>query len=163
MQGYLHERIQGMQVTRSFALEEYERGQFEKRNNEFLTKALTHTSWTARTFSVVNTLTDLGPLLVIGFAAYEVIGGSLTLGTMVAFVGYMDNLYSPLRRLVNSSTTLTQSFASMDRVFELLDEKYDIVNVPNAVQTKRLDGEVIFDNVSFRYNADEKEDCIICH
>lgn len=157
MQGYLHERIQGMQVTRSFALEEYERGQFEKRNNEFLTKALTHTSWTARTFSVVNTLTDLGPLLVIGFAAYEVIQGSLTLGTMVAFVGYMDSLYSPLRRLVNSSTTLTQSFASMDRVFELLDEKYDIVNVPNAVQTKRLDGEVIFDNVSFRYNADEKE------
>lgn len=131
--------------------------QFEKRNNEFLTKALTHTSWTARTFSAVNTLTDLGPLLVIGFAAYEVIQGQLTLGTMVAFVGYMDSLYSPLRRLVNSSTTLTQSFASMDRVFELLDEKYDIVNVPNAVQTKKLNGEIVFDNVSFRYNADEKE------
>jgi subfamily B ATP-binding cassette protein MsbA len=157
MQGYLHERIQGMQVTRSFALEEYEGKQFEKRNNEFLTKALTHTSWTARTFSVVNTLTDLGPLLVIGFAAYEVIQGQLTLGTMVAFVGYMDSLYSPLRRLVNSSTTLTQSFASMDRVFELLDEKYDIVNVPSAVQTTKLNGEVIFDNVSFRYNSDEKE------
>ncbi len=59
---------------------------------------------------------------MIGFAAYEVIQGQLTLGTMVAFVGYMDSLYSPLRRLVNSSTTLTQSFASMDRVFELLDE-----------------------------------------
>ncbi|MHC2834489.1 MULTISPECIES: ABC transporter ATP-binding protein [Bacillus] len=157
MQGYLHERIQGMQVTRSFALEEYEGKQFEKRNNEFLTKALTHTSWTARTFSAVNTLTDLGPLLVIGFAAYEVVQGQLTLGTMVAFVGYMDSLYSPLRRLVNSSTTLTQSFASMDRVFELLDEKYDIVNVPSAVQTKKLNGEVIFDNVSFRYNSDEKE------
>ncbi|MFJ7817920.1 ABC transporter ATP-binding protein [Bacillus toyonensis] len=157
MQGYLHERIQGMQVTRSFALEEYEGKQFEKRNNEFLTKALTHTSWTARTFSAVNTLTDLGPLLVIGFAAYEVIQGQLTLGTMVAFVGYMDSLYSPLRRLVNSSTTLTQSFASMDRVFELLDEKYDIVNVPNAVQAKKLNGEIVFDNVSFRYNADEKE------
>ena len=86
MQGYLHERIQGMQVTRSFALEEYEGKQFEKRNNEFLTKALTHTSWTARTFSAVNTLTDLGPLLVIGFAAYEVIQGQLTLGTMVALL-----------------------------------------------------------------------------
>ncbi|KFN01171.1 ABC transporter ATP-binding protein [Bacillus clarus] len=156
MQGYLHERIQGMQVTRSFALEEYEKGQFEKRNNQFLTKALTHTSWTARTFSAVNTLTDLGPLLVIGFAAYEVIQGSLTLGTMVAFIGYMDSLYSPLRRLVNSSTTLTQSFASMDRVFELLDEKYDIVNVPNAVQPKQLNGEVVFEDVSFRYNMHEK-------
>ncbi|PEE41539.1 ABC transporter ATP-binding protein [Bacillus pseudomycoides] len=157
MQGYLHERIQGMQVTRSFALEEYEKGQFEKKNNDFLTKALTHTSWTARTFSTVNTLTDLGPLLVIAFAAYEVIQGSLTLGTMVAFIGYMDSLYSPLRRLVNSSTTLTQSFASMDRVFELLDEKYDIVNTPNAILPKRLSGEIVFDQVSFRYNTDEKD------
>ncbi|KEK22303.1 ABC transporter ATP-binding protein [Bacillus gaemokensis] len=157
MQGYLHERIQGMQVTRSFALEEYEKEQFEKRNNEFLTKALKHTSWTARTFSTVNTLTDLGPLLVIAFAAYEVIQGSLTLGTMVAFVGYMDSLYSPLRRLVNSSTTLTQSFASMDRVFELLDEKYDVVNVPNAIQQQKLKGEIVFNQVSFRYNKDEKD------
>ncbi|MDM5153313.1 ABC transporter ATP-binding protein [Bacillus sp. DX1.1] len=157
MQGYLHERIQGMQVTRSFALEEYEKGQFEEKNNDFLTKALTHTSWTARTFSTVNTLTDLGPLLVIAFAAYEVIQGSITLGTMVAFVGYMDSLYSPLRRLVNSSTTLTQSFASMDRVFELLDEKYDIVNTPNAIEQKKLQGEIVFDQVSFRYNADEQD------
>ena len=45
---------------------------------------------------------------------------------MVAFIGYIDRLYNPLRRLVNSSTTLTQSIASMDRVFEFIDEKYDI-------------------------------------
>ncbi|MCP1122259.1 multidrug ABC transporter ATP-binding protein [Bacillus sp. AFS018417] len=157
MQGYLHERIQGMQVTRSFALEEYEKEQFQEKNSKFLTKALTHTSWTARTFSTVNTLTDLGPLIVIAFAAYEVIHGSLTLGTMVAFVGYMDSLYSPLRRLVNSSTTLTQSFASMDRVFELLDEEYDIVDRPDAITKKSLRGEVVFEDVSFRYNEHEQD------
>ena len=157
MQGYLHERIQGIQVTRSFALEEYEQEKFQEKNSAFLTKALTHTSWTAKTFSTVNTLTDLGPLIVIAFSAYEVIHGSLTLGTMVAFVGYMDSLYSPLRRLVNSSTTLTQAFASMDRVFELLDEEYDIVDYPDAITKKALRGEVIFENVSFRYNEHEQD------
>lgn len=157
MQGYLHERIQGMQVTRSFALEEYEKEKFQEKNSAFLTKAVTHTSWTARTFSTVNTLTDLGPLIVIAFAAYEVIHGSLTLGTMVAFIGYMDSLYSPLRRLVNSSTTLTQAFASMDRVFELLDEEYDIVDRPNAITKKSLRGEVTFENVSFRYNEQDQD------
>lgn len=157
MQGYLHERVQGMQVTRSFALEEYEKEQFEKTNKNFLNKALTHTSWTARTFSTVNTLTDLGPLIVIAFSAYEVIHGSLTLGTMVAFVGYMDSLYSPLRRLVNSSTTLTQSFASMDRVFELLDEEYDIVNRLDAKNRAEIQGEVIFQNVSFAYNKGDQK------
>ncbi|MFX3623312.1 MAG: ABC transporter ATP-binding protein [Ectobacillus sp.] len=152
MQAYLHERIQGIQVTRSFALEEYEKEQFAGKNGEFLSKALDHTSWTAKTFSSVNTLTDLGPLIVIGFTAYQVIRGELTLGTMVAFVGYMDSLYSPLRRLVNSSTTLTQSFASMDRVFELLDESYEIENRPNAVTRKNMYGEIAFHDVSFRYN-----------
>ncbi|MFD3448089.1 ABC transporter ATP-binding protein [Microbacteriaceae bacterium 4G12] len=157
MQGYLHERIQGIQVTRSFALEEYEQEQFEEKNKAFLTKALNHTNWTARTFSSINTLTDLGPLIVIGFTAYQVIHGQLTLGTMVAFVGYMDSLYNPLRRLVNSSTTLTQSFASMDRVFELLEERYEIVSKPNAVSKQHMHGEVTFEDVSFRYQAKDTD------
>ena len=45
------------------------------------------------------------------------------MGTMVAFVGYMERVYSPLRRLINSSTTLVQSIASIDRVFELMNEE----------------------------------------
>ncbi len=49
----------------------------------------------------------------------------------------------------------------MDRVFELLDEKYDIVNVDHAIQTKKLDGKVVFDDVSFRYN--EKEADVLRH
>jgi ABC-type multidrug transport system fused ATPase/permease subunit len=157
MQGYLHERIQGIQVTRSFALEEYEAAQFDGKNNEFLTRALNHTQWTAKTFSFINTLTDIGPLIVIGFAAYEVIHGNLTLGTMVAFAGYMDRLYNPLRRLVNSSTTLTQSFASMDRVFDLLDEKYDIENKPNAISREEMQGNITFIDVSFRYKENEPD------
>lgn len=157
MQAYLHERIQGISVTRSFALEEYEKEQFKGKNGEFLTKALSHTSWTARTFASVNTLTDLGPLIVIGFAAYQVLHGHLTLGTMVAFVGYMDSLYNPLRRLVNSSTTLTQSFASMDRVFELLDEPYEIVNRPVCVEKEQMHGAVSFRDVSFRYNPKDPD------
>ena len=55
---------------------------------------------------------------------------------MVAFIGYIDRLYNPLRRLVNSSTTLTQSLASMDRVFEFIDEKYDIEDKPDSIELK---------------------------
>jgi len=157
VQGFLTERIQGMQVTRSFALEEYESDLFKEKNGEFLDRALKHTSWNARTFTIINTLTDIGPLLIIGFSAYQVIHNQLTLGEMVAFIGYIDRLYDPLRRLANSSTTLTQSFASMDRVFELFDEKYDIVNRENPIQAKKLEGQITFDHVSFRYNTNDDE------
>ncbi|MET3196612.1 ABC transporter ATP-binding protein [Bacillus sp. OAE603] len=157
VQGFLTERIQGMQVTRSFALEEYESDLFKEKNGEFLDRALKHTSWNARTFTIINTLTDIGPLLIIGFSAYQVIHNQLTLGEMVAFIGYIDRLYDPLRRLANSSTTLTQSFASMDRVFELFDEKYDIVNRENPIEAKKLEGQISFDHVSFRYNTNDEE------
>ncbi|MBR7795267.1 ATP-binding cassette domain-containing protein [Agaribacter marinus] len=157
VQGHLHERVQGMPVTRSFALEDYEQEQFEFRNRNFLNKALDHTNWNAKTFAVTNTITDLAPLLVIAYAGYQVIHGNLTMGTMVAFVGYMERVYSPLRRLINSSTTLVQSIASIDRVFELMNEKYDIVDKKDAIEVEHVAGDVMIENVSFQYDDEENE------
>lgn len=160
LQGHLYERVNGMPLIRSFALEEHESKQFAKENNHFLQKALGHTRWNARTFAAVNTVTDIAPLLVIAYAGYQVIGGAMSVGTLVASYAYLDRLYTPLGRLVNSSTVLTQAIASMDRMFEFIDESYDIVDRPHAREmpvdpvTKRIRGEVRFENVSFRYREE---------
>ncbi|WP_100406412.1 ABC transporter ATP-binding protein [Bacillus solitudinis] len=156
VQGHLHERVQGMNVIRSFALEDYEQQSFSVKNGRFLDRALDHTRWNAKTFAVVNTITDLAPLLVILVSGYLVIQQQLEVGTMTAFVLYMERLYGPLRRLVNSSTTLTQAIASMDRVFEFIDEKYDIEDEPNAQRLTKARGDVTFEKVTFFYNEEEK-------
>lgn len=152
VQSYLHERVQGMSIIKSFALEKHEEKIFNKTNDQFLEKAIDHTKWNAKAFAVVNTITDVAPLLVIGYAGYQVIQGNLTLGTMVAFIAYIERLYNPLRRLVNSSTTLVQSLASMDRVFEMVDEEYDVTDKKDARELGRVDGKLEFHNVSFHYN-----------
>lgn len=156
VQSYLHERVQGMSVIKSFALEKHEQAIFDETNGEFLNKAVDHTKWNAKAFAVVNTITDVAPLLVIAYAGYQVILGNLTVGTMVAFIAYIERLYNPLRRLVNSSTTLTQAYASMDRVFELMDEKYEITDRENAKDLPAIQGELRFDRVSFRYEAENE-------
>lgn len=156
VQSYLHERVQGMSVIKSFAIEKYEQKQFDKVNQNFLDKALQHTSWNAKAYAVVNTITDIAPLIVIGYSAYLVIQHQLTIGTMVAFFAYIDKLYNPLRRLVNSSTTLTQSLASMDRVFEFMDEPYDIVDEPDAIECQEVKGNLSFKNVSFSYDKGDE-------
>ena len=156
VQSHLQERVQGMAVIKSFANEDYEAEQFNKQNKQFLDKALLHTSWNAKSFAIVNTITDIAPLIVIGYAGYQVIHGDLTLGAMVAFIGFIDRLYNPLRRLVNSSTTLTQTLASMDRVFEFIDEKYDIVDSADARELKQVEGSVNFKNVSFSYDEESE-------
>lgn len=156
VQGHLHERVAGIPVTRSFALEEYEQGQFNRQNQNFLDKAIEHTSWNAKTFAVMNTITDLAPLLVIAFAGYFAITADLTVGTIAAFVGYMDRVYSPLRRLISSSTVLVQSIASMDRVYEFIDEDYDIKDKEDAKWLKTVEGKVEFNNVTFKYDENEE-------
>lgn len=157
VQGFLHERISGINVIRSFAVEDYEQERFDTVNDNFLNKATKHAKWTAYSFMVVNTITDLGPLLVIGFGAWQVIGGDLTVGVLAAFIAYLDRLYGPLRRLVSSSTTLTQSIASMDRVFQLIDVEYDIENKRGAYELTNVTGEISYKDVHFKYNDEEEE------
>lgn len=155
VQAFLHERIQGMTIVKSFAIESNESKRFGVENKEFLNKATDHAKWNALSFGVVNTITDIGPLLVIGFGAMSVIQGNLTVGVLAAFVAYMERLYGPLRRLVSSSTMLTQSIASMDRVFQLFDETYDIEDKPNALPLPASNGHVRFNDVTFKYHDDD--------
>ncbi|HII0184964.1 TPA: SAV1866 family putative multidrug efflux ABC transporter [Staphylococcus aureus] len=155
VQGFLHERVQGISVVKSFAIEDNEAKNFDKKNTNFLTRALKHTRWNAYSFAAINTVTDIGPIIVIGVGAYLAISGSITVGTFAAFVGYLELLFGPLRRLVASFTTLTQSFASMDRVFQLIDEDYDIKNGVGAQPIEIKQGRIDIDHVSFQYNDNE--------
>ncbi|HDD7371801.1 TPA: SAV1866 family putative multidrug efflux ABC transporter [Staphylococcus aureus] len=155
VQGFLHERVQGISVVKSFAIEDNEAKNFDKKNTNFLTRALKHTRWNAYSFAAINTVTDIGPIIVIGVGAYLAISGSITVGALAAFVGYLELLFGPLRRLVASFTTLTQSFASMDRVFQLIDEDYDIKNGVGAQPIEIKQGRIDIDHVSFQYNDNE--------
>lgn len=157
VQDFLHERVQGMSVIKSFAIEDNEAQNFDHRNRHFLQCAFQHTRWNAYSFAAINTVTDLGPIIVIGVGSYLAISGSITVGTLAAFVGYLEQLFGPLRRLVSSFTTLTQSFASMDRVFQLMDEDYDIKNGIGAQPLEIQRGQIELKHVSFKYNLNEHE------
>ncbi|WHX51190.1 ABC transporter ATP-binding protein [Paenibacillus woosongensis] len=152
IQAYLHERIQGISVIRSFALERHDQAKLEGVNGNYLKKALAHSRWNAWTFAIINTMTDIAPLLVIGYGGYLVIQQNLTLGTFIAFFGYLDRLYSPLKRLINSSTVLTQASASWERVLELLEEPYDMVDQPDALPLKGGNHGIALRNVWFKYH-----------
>ena len=132
VQGFLHERVQGMSVIKSFAIEDNEAKNFDNHNKNFLQRAFQHTRWNAYSFAAINTVTDLGPIIVIGVGSYLAITGSITVGTLAAFVGYLEQLFGPLRRLVSSFTTLTQPI-------------------------KISKGQIDLKHVSFKYNENEKE------
>ncbi|MBB3112907.1 subfamily B ATP-binding cassette protein MsbA [Paenibacillus phyllosphaerae] len=154
MQGYLTEHMNGVSVVKSFTLERHEAGQFRERNTSFLERAVALTRWNALTQSIINTLTEIAPLLVLAYGGYMVAMDNLTLGAFVAFYGYLDRLYTPLRRLVNASTELTQASASLERVMEMLAEEPEIQDAPDARELRNVRGAIQFRDVSFRYTPD---------
>ena len=156
MQGYLNEHVNGIPVVKSFTLEQYEQEQFGSKNGNFLNRAIALTKWNALTTGIINTLTELAPLLVLAYGGYLVITKDLSIGEFVAFYGYLDRLYTPLRRLVNASTTLTQASASMERVMELFAEPADVTDAPDARELKNVRGAVELEGVSFRYREENE-------
>jgi ABC-type multidrug transport system fused ATPase/permease subunit len=87
---------------------------------------------------------------------YLVIDGKITVGEFIAFYGYIDRLYTPLRRLVNASTELTQASASLERVMELMNEPEDVKDVPDAQPLPKVEGRIECREVSFRYKEENE-------
>ncbi|MEA3334702.1 MAG: ABC transporter ATP-binding protein [Chloroflexota bacterium] len=98
----------------------------------------------------------IGTALVYWAGGRMVIAGTLTIGTIVAFVAYLGRLYGPISSLSNVQVEFATSMVSFERVFEYLDKPLEIVDRPNAMALSNVDGQIRFDNVSFSYLTDEE-------
>jgi ATP-binding cassette subfamily B protein len=102
-------------------------------------------------FLSLSLVSAIGSALVFLFGGHLVLGGSFTVGTLVAFTGYLANLYGPLMALTNARVEFATSMVSFERVFEVLDLPVEIEDRPDAIQLVDGDGHLRFENVSFSY------------
>ena len=111
----------------------------------------------SRVFFVSLTLTGaLATALVYGFGGVATVDGAMTLGTLVALTAYLTRLYGPLTQLSNVNLDVMTALVSFERLFEVLDIVPMIQEDPDAVDIKRGNASVEFDDVSFTYpSADE--------
>jgi len=107
-------------------------------------------------FPAMFTIVFLSTALILFFGGREVIAGRMTIGTLVAFNGYVAMLGMPMRRLGFFINMFSEALASAERIFDLLDERVRIRSPQDARTVERVEGRVTFENVSFRYqNSDE--------
>jgi ATP-binding cassette subfamily B protein len=107
--------------------------------------------------AIIGLVTAVGTALVYGLGGYLVIQGAFTIGTIVAFGTYLGNLYNALQGLSNAPVEFATSMVSFERVFEVIDLPVDIGEKPDAIALQDSRGEIVFDDVSFRYETgDEK-------
>jgi len=153
----LQENIAGARVVKAFAREEHEIARFGTANELLLKQNIDVMRATSTTFPVIFFFGNVGTFLVMWYGGNEVIGGTLSLGELVAFNSYLGFLMFPIFILGMIAATMTRAAASAQRVFEVLDAVSEVQDRPGATPLPAIQGRVAFEDVSFRYAGAEHD------
>ena len=147
----LQENIAGARVVQAFAREPHEWQRYSAANQELLEVNVRTVRGMANAFPLVFLIANLGTLAVIWYGGYQVIGGTLSIGELVAFNTYLSLLTMPLMMIGMIAAQLTRAAVSAERIFEVLDAEIEVRDRPGSVPLPPISGRVVFENVSFGY------------
>ncbi|MGQ9553450.1 MAG: ABC transporter ATP-binding protein [Anaerolineae bacterium] len=149
----MQENLLGAQVVRAFAREPYETNKFNTEVDRLRKHRLHSINYWVRNNQANILLFSFCTVLLLLYGGPRAIVGQLTVGTLVAFSGYLAMLAGPVQvvgEIVNSATEAT---AAGERIFEILDTKPEVADAPGAIELPPSNGMVTFDHVSFRYRT----------
>lgn len=148
----LQETISGIRIIKSFAREDYEIGRFIKENYSNFRAQMKASQLMAALTPVIELVAAIGVVIIIWYGGMEVIEGAITSGALIAFLIYVVNLANPVKRLSRVYGNIQRALAAAERVFEVLDTKSDIEEMPGAASLPPISGQVSFKDVTFAYN-----------
>jgi len=148
----LQETFSGVKVIKAFGLEEREILKFRSKNNEYYKYVRKSIKFDALSAPLMESISSIGVAIVIWVGGTNVLSGKMTSAEFFSFITAMALFYSPVKRLANSYNTLQRSLGAAERVFEIIDQKPDIVDPPSPVAMSRAEGYVSYRDVSFCYD-----------
>ena len=147
----LQENLAGVRVVKAFVREDHEARRYEAANREFYDVNIRVNNILSLAFPTIFSILNLTTLAVYWAGGVQVIGGTLTVGELVAFVSYINMAFFPVMMIGMIIAMISSAAASATRVFEILDARSDIIEKPDAIALPPVDGRVAFENVTFRY------------
>ena len=147
----LQENLAGMRVVKAFARQDYEIQRYDQQNAELLGENLKFMRLFTTYFPIIFFIANLGILGVVWVGGGQVIVGDLSLGVLVAFISYLGFILMPVFMIGMIAAMLSRAEASAQRLFEVLDAESEVQEKEDAVTLGDLAGEVVFEDVSFRY------------
>jgi ATP-binding cassette, subfamily B, multidrug efflux pump len=149
----LQENLAGLKVVKSFATERREQARFRHSIDDLLDERIIVSRTFSFLFPFIFLVANLGQAAILYFGGREIIGGSLTLGEWQKFSLYLTYLFLPMGQLGFIIALTAQAAASAQRIFEILEAENKVSDKPNAIPLPPIQGDVVFDNVTFRYFA----------
>jgi ATP-binding cassette subfamily B multidrug efflux pump len=156
LNAYIHEGISGIKVTQAYVREDFNLDILKELGNRY------RDSW----MTAVNTSFILGPSVdiisvfvtcLIYTAGVSWIAGGVSLGVLIAFTSYTARFWGPINNLSNFYNQIVTAMAYLERIFETMDEKPDVADVPGAYEMPEITGKVEFKNVDFSYEKGDRK------
>ncbi len=152
MYSALNSALSGIKVIKAFAQEDRENRRFTDRNRRVFEASFAANAMWAVYFPLLGLLMSLGSYIIWLAGGYQVLHGTMTLGTLTAFSGYLMQFYAPFQNFSRALDWSTRSMTAAERVFEVLDTEPDVRDMGTAIAMPRIEGAVEFDHVSFSYD-----------
>ena len=152
----LQETLSAVRVVKSFGREEYEFERFSTENQANFRAKMKKTQYGAILTPLVEFLAAISFTAILWYGGYEVMQGRMSASELIAFFTLLLTISEPLRSITKLSKRLQQLFASAERVFEIMDTESEMrEDDENKIELTDIEGEVVYDNVTFAYNRDE--------
>ena len=153
--GALAENVHGIRAVKEMAREDVNFGLFDEKATDNLRSHLRAAKFTNMMIPIVDTLTGAAMVIVVVVGGDMVLDRNLDIGTMVAFLFYVQRFFDPIRSLTIQYSIMQRAMAAGQRLFEVLDVVVEVEDKPDAIELKEIDGSIELNNVTFGYVADQ--------
>jgi ABC-type multidrug transport system fused ATPase/permease subunit len=147
----LAEDIAGMRVLQSFTREEAAQENFRAVTDTYRRANQQTVVLNALYFPFVDLLSSTATAVVLGYGGWLVFQGDMTIGTLVAFLGYLTNFFDPVQQLSQLYNTFLAAVAALDKIMDVLEEEPEVRDAPDAGELEDVAGRVRFEDVRFAY------------
>jgi ABC-type multidrug transport system fused ATPase/permease subunit len=149
----LAEDIAGMRVVQAFTREGANTRNFKVVSERYRDANMETVVLSGLYFPFVDLLSSIALAVVLGYGGHLYFHGDVTLGTLFAFMLYVQNFFDPVQQLSQLYNTFLSATAALDKIMDVMDEESEVLDRPDAELLPEVDGRVTFDRVSFGYGT----------
>jgi ATP-binding cassette, subfamily B, bacterial MsbA len=151
----LDEAISGIRIVKAFGMEEYESARFGEYNYRFYRNWMKRLRIRGIASPLMEFIGGCAAAAIVVAGGLRVINAEMTVGQFFSFMGALFMLYQPIKKLNEVSIEIQEGVTAAKRIFDVIDEKPDMDEKPDAVDIRRATGDVEYNNVTFSYEGDE--------
>ncbi len=150
----MEESVSGMKEIQSFSREGETRREFQQVNRSNMEANVQAGQVMSAFWPAVSVFTAIGNFLVLWFGGGAVMAGTLSIGVLFGFMGYLGRFFMPIQDLSSFWNSVQSALAAAERVFDIMDSPKGILDKPDAIELPRIEGHISYENMSFRYEDD---------